>query len=125
MSASTIKWGYFITTGLFTAMIASSVFAFYIAQTEVAQEAFQNLGFPAWLVLPLAGAKLLGLLALWIRKVPQLTTMAYAGFFFNLILAIIAHVSVGDGEFGGALGALVLVLASFFLSQKHFANSEA
>lgn len=113
-----IKWGYYISTGLFTAMIALSVITFYFGQTEMAQQAFVGLSFPAWLVLPLGVAKLLGLAVLWFKKFPLLTTIAYAGFMFNLILAVMAHLNVGDGEFGGALGALIILIGSWYTSSR-------
>ena len=41
--------------------------------------------------------------------------MAYVGIFFNLLLAVSAHVAVSDGEFPATLVGVVLILASFFV----------
>ncbi len=39
--------------------------------------------------------------------------MAYAGFFFELMLGAGAHIAVGDGQAGGALVALTLAAATY------------
>jgi len=38
---------------------------------------------------------------------------AYAGFFFDFVLAFFAHFMVNDGEFAPALVALVLLFTSY------------
>ena len=90
----------------------------YIFNNEVATTAFTSLGFPTFIIYPLALLKILGLIAIWTRKSKILTEWAYAGFTFNTILATTAHINVGDGEFGAAMVALVLVLTSYFFYQK-------
>ena len=86
----------------------------YIFNHEAIEQAFTALGFPTYIIYPLAIAKILGVVAILTRKVKLLTGMAYAGFFFNFLLAFSAHAMVGDGEFPGALMALVLLLVSYF-----------
>ncbi len=44
--------------------------------------------------------------------------MAYAGFFYELMLAVLAHVMVADGSFAGAAVALTLLLASYVSGHK-------
>jgi hypothetical protein len=44
-------------------------------------EYFPKLGFPSWLVAPLAAAKILGIIAVLSNKSKLLTEWAYAGFF--------------------------------------------
>ena len=90
----------------------------YIFNTVEVENAFNALGFPVFLIYPMAAAKLLGLLAIWFRKSKVLTEWAYAGFFFNTLLAIGAHINVNDGEFGGALVACVLLLVSYNFKPK-------
>lgn len=43
---------------------------------------------------------------------------AYAGFFFDFVLAFFAHFMVNDGEFGGALIAILLVSVSYISWKK-------
>lgn len=63
-------------------------------------------------MIPLAIAKILGLVAIWVNKSKLLRKWAYAGFFFNLLLAFVAHVAISDGEQWGALMAMVLLFLS-------------
>ncbi|MCA6074648.1 hypothetical protein [Fulvivirga sedimenti] len=55
------------------------------------------MGFPTYIMYPLALAKGLGLLAIWLKKSRPLTESAYAEFFFNTLLALTGHLMVKDG----------------------------
>ncbi len=103
---------YWISTILFCAIMAFSVFL-YLTKTEMVEGLFSNYGYPAYLVYPLAAAKILGIIMLLWRYSKWLTYWAYAGFFFDLILASAAHHFVGE-PFTFPLVAMVLLLVSFF-----------
>jgi len=82
-------------------------------------EEFGNLGFPLWIIYPLAVLKIIGVATLWIKALPSLLReWAYAGMFFNVLLAFVAHVMVSDGEQWGALVALILIVLSRFSLSK-------
>ncbi|MFT6960484.1 MAG: hypothetical protein ACJAWV_000181 [Flammeovirgaceae bacterium] len=72
------------------------------------------------MIYPLATFKVLGVVAVLTRAVDWLKEWAYAGFFFNFLLAFGAHFMAGDGEFGGALVALVLLIVSYSAQKKAF-----
>ena len=74
--------------------------------------AFATFGFPTWLVYPLAIAKILGVIMILTKFKHWLTEWAYAGIFFNVMLAISAHLAIKDGEQMGAIIGLILVLGS-------------
>lgn len=112
-----LKLTHYISTGLLTAMTLMAV-VMYLTDLTAVQAKFEALGHPAHVVVPLAIAKLLGLTAIWTKKVKWLTEWAYAGFFFDFVLAFGAHVSIGDGEQFGALIAMVLLLVSFVSFRK-------
>jgi hypothetical protein len=76
-------------------------------------EMWTNLGYPTNLIYPLGIAKLLAVIALWQTKCSKTTEWAYAGLCYVFILAIIAHVNIGDGEYAGALVALILLVISY------------
>jgi len=107
-----IKIGYLVSTGLLTALLCFSV-GNYIFNHEFVSEVFTKFGYPAYIIYPLAAAKLLGLIAIWSRKSNFLLNLAYAGFFFNFILAFFAHVMVGDMEFPGAIMAMIFLITSY------------
>ncbi len=102
---------YWITTGITCAIFAFSA-GMYIMKYEMIAGFFPVLGFPAWLVAPLAAAKILGIVAILTRKVKVLTEWAYAGFFFDAVLAQAAHIDHGDGWMQLSLLAIVATILS-------------
>ena len=102
-----------VSTGLLTALMLMSAGMYVFNHDEMAAN-FLSLGFPDYLLYPLASAKILGLIALWFSKSNALKQWAYAGFFFNALLALAAHLGVGDGEFSGAVMALFLIGISHY-----------
>ncbi len=113
---------YLVATGLLTALLLMAV-GMYVFNNPATQVAFTTLGYPTYLIYPLAAAKILGLAAIWSNAVPRLTKMAYAGFFFNFVLAVTAHLAVGDGQFPGAFMALLFLGASYWA--RHHGTADA
>ncbi len=108
---------YRIATGLLTPLMGFSA-TMYFLQYDMVSEMFLSLGFPVFIIYPLAIAKYLGLIAIWTNKSKMLKEWAYAGFVFELILAIGGHVMAADGGFGGAVFGLVLVTISYVYYRK-------
>ncbi len=107
---------YLISTGLLSALMLMSA-GMYFFNNAMVQEAFTSLGYPTYIIYPLGIAKVLGLVAIWTKRSTTLREWAYAGFFFDTLLAASAHLVAADGAAGGALVGLVLVLTSY-LSDK-------
>ncbi len=112
MTNKTNKIIYLISTGLLTALMLMSV-GMYIFNYEMISATFTKLGFPTFIIYPLAAAKILGLIAIWTKKSNTLKEWAYAGFFFDFVLAAAAHININDGEYLPALVAIVLLLVSY------------
>ncbi len=106
------KISYYVSTGLLSLMMLLSVGMYFFNHEEIAT-VFESLNYPTYLIYPLAIAKLTGILAIWTKVRSNLVEWAYAGFFFNFILAAAAHVNIADGEFGGAIMAMALLLISY------------
>ncbi|MGB0778031.1 MAG: DoxX family protein [Flavobacteriaceae bacterium] len=85
----------------------------YFFQHAYVLTAFEALEYPGYLIYPLGILKILGILTLLIPGFKILKHWAYAGFTINFSLALVAHAYVGDGEWGGALVALILLYTSF------------
>ena len=102
---------YWIATGLLTALMLMSA-SMYFMKYEMVSQTFISLGFPTFVIYPLAIAKLLGLLAIWSNKSKLLKEWAYAGFFFDFVLALSAHMVVQDGQSGMAIAAIALLIVS-------------
>lgn len=108
---------YWIATGLFSVFLLFSVYN-YLSNYQMISDSFTSFGYPTYLIYPLATAKILGLLVIWTNKGGWLKEWAYAGFFFNVVLAFFAHYMISDGSQGGALIALILLFISYFLGKK-------
>lgn len=113
---------YRIVTGIFSLLMLFSA-SMYLFQNEVAVKAFTTLGFPTYIIYPLAVLKILGLVAIWSRKSEVLKEWAYAGFVFELMLAISAHLNANDGEFAPALVGMILILTSYVLGKKVYGDT--
>lgn len=108
---------YYTATGLLTALMLFSVSMYLFNNAEIVK-AFETMGYPSYLVYPLATAKVLGLITIWFIANKSLKEWAYAGFFFNTLLAFFAHVMIGDGQQMGALIGFILVIISYTFSKK-------
>lgn len=89
----------------------------YFSKTEMVQGFFESFNYPEYLVIPLAITKILGVIMILWRKSAWLTEWAYAGFFFDVILASVAHYMVDHG-FGLSVLAIPLILISYFLGKQ-------
>jgi len=78
---------------------------------------FTGMNFPDWFVISLAIAKVLGVIAILTNINPVLKEWAYAGFFFDVILATGAHHYTGHGMIGLSFYGIFLVLGSRFMDQ--------
>lgn len=103
---------FYIATALFSGIMLFSI-SMYLTKTEMIQAAFNTMGYPSYLVYPLAIAKILGLVVLWYPKFKTLKEWAYAGFFFNVVLAFFAHIMIHDGEQLFALLAFLFLTTSY------------
>ncbi len=111
------KMVYYVSTGLLSALMLMSA-GMYLFNNAAVQEIFIKLGYPTYIIYPLAIAKILGLIAIWTRKSNMLKEWAYAGFFFDFLLAGSAHINAADGEYIPALLAMVLLFLSYFFGNK-------
>ena len=124
---------FWIFTALFC--LEMSFTAYYeLLRLPEAAEAFTRLGFSAASFrIELSWAKVAGVAALLMPMVPArgviyvIKEWAYAGFAINLVSALIAHFSVGDGLFGWGWAAATGVLwglSYFFWRRLQMRSSE-
>ena len=110
---------YWIATILLCLMMLFAAFN-YIFKHEAIVEVFNRLGYPIYIIYPLAVAKILGVIAILTKKSKTLKEWAYAGFFFNFLLALSAHINAGDEILHSVPASLCLVLlfTSYFFGKK-------
>ncbi|SHJ17349.1 DoxX family protein [Aquimarina spongiae] len=94
----------------------------YLFNYERASGFFINLGFPTWLIYPLAILKVLGVLTILTKKSTFLKELAYSGFLFDALLALTAHLMVRDHEYMPALLSIVFIITSWAYDRKVFGN---
>lgn len=104
---------YWIATGLFSAMMLASA-TMYLVKNDMITGFFVDLGYPTYLVYPLAAAKILGVVAIVTNINRSLKEWAYAGFFFDFLLAFTAHVYANDDSQMGPVIAAALLFVSYF-----------
>lgn len=113
----TTKYMYWISTAIMCGIFLFSA-SMYFTKTEMVRGFFDQLGYPSYLVIPLAILKLLGVVAVVSKKSSLLMEWAYAGFFFDAVLAVVAHYVLQGGGYSISLVAIVAIVASrFFLSR--------
>ncbi len=108
---------YYTATGLLTALMLFSV-SMYLFNNDEISTMFKGFGYPTYIIYPYAIAKLLGLFAIWNPNFKTIKEWAYAGFFFAFILAFFAHYMIGDGEQGGAVVAMILLVLSYIFNKR-------
>lgn len=108
---------FWVVTGLFSLMMLGAAFM-YVSQYESTRAIFESLGYPAYIIIPLAIAKILGAAAILSNYSKPLKEWAYAGFFFNLLLAASAHYFSGVPSPLTAIVALALLIVSYVLDKK-------
>jgi DoxX-like family len=112
-----MKIAYWIITGIFCLMMlagaAMEIFAFGESVKFLGQ-----LGYPAHIAYVLPLTKILGVAAILTRYSKILKEWAYAGFFFDFVLAALAHYFSGVPSPIGAIIALVILMTSYALDKK-------
>lgn len=101
------------TIFLFSMLILTGVLYFIYYEELVVY--FESYGYPIYLIYPLAVAKIVGSIVILYGKNTFLKELAYAGFFFNFILAFFAHYMINEFDPFPTL-FMILLLISYFTS---------
>jgi len=107
---------YWLATAILCGIMLFSA-QMYFRNTETVEGFFEMLNYPTYFVIPLAVLKLLGVSMILWRKSQWLTEWAYAGFFFDLVLATAAHYYAGHDILDFSLYALIALFPSYFLGK--------
>ena len=110
---------YWISTSIMCLVFLLSA-GMYLFNYERASGFFIHLGFPTWLIYPLAILKIAAVIAILTKKSKFLKELAYAGFLFDAILALAAHNIAGDGESMLSVIAVVSIIVSWIYDRKVF-----
>lgn len=103
---------YWLATVAMCGVFAYSA-SMYFTKTEMVKGFFDMLGYPSYLVIPLAILKVLGIIAVSTRASKLLTEWAYAGFFLDAVLAFVAHYVQGGGYMFSIIAIVGTVVSRF------------
>lgn len=118
MNAKTKKLIYQASTALFSLSMLFAV-GFYFFKHGYVSDYFEMIGFPRWLVYPLGIVKILGIIGMYNNNYPKIREWAYAGYFYNCVLALAGNALCPEGEFtAGAVVAIILLVTSYLYRQK-------
>ena len=110
------KYIYWISTLiLFSMLILTGILYFVYYDTLV--DYFKLYGYPIYIIYPLAILKIVGSIVILSNKNKFFKELAYAGFFFNFIIAFFAHYMVNEFDPFPTI-SLILLFISYFLGRK-------
>lgn len=112
-----LRWYLAASAPFFVIFLASIVLTF--ADLEASRVATVGFGFPAWVVVPQGVAKVLGLVAILSRRSRLLTGLAFAGFTYDVLLALGAHLVQQDvPNIALATAGLLSTAAAYWAHQR-------
>ena len=78
---------------------------------------FVLLGYPTYIIYPLAALKLVAIVTILSNRYSDLKDMVYAAYLINMALATAAHLSIGDTPYHAYIG-LIAVPVSYIYSNR-------
>lgn len=110
------KIAYWASTGLLLLLLTWAAFSYH-AIHETQAGFFTAFGYPTYLVYPLAYLKIIAIFVIVSHRYNDLRDMVYAAFFFNMILALVGHIILGDFYGHALLGLICLPISYLFGNQ--------
>jgi hypothetical protein len=111
---------YWIATGLFSAVfIGSAVFG--LLDLDASKIEWARLGYPWWTFFFLTAGKLVGVATIVSNKLPRVVKdFAFAGFLFDLLLALGAHLAFPEINALLPISVLAIWWFAFAMDSKRF-----
>lgn len=103
-------WIGWTVTGLMAALLLLSAVP-DVLRIPDALVVFRHLGYPPYLLVFLGTAKILGVVAVLLPRLPRVKEWAFAGLTFDVTGALYSHLSVGDPPSVWAVPVMALTLA--------------
>ena len=110
---------YWVATGFLSLWMLFTA-GMYVFNYEMVAEVILGMDYPVYIIYPLAVAKVLAVAAILTKKSDTLKEWAYAGLFFDFILAASGHFVAEDGGYVPALVAIVVLFVSYSYDRKLF-----
>lgn len=107
---------YWISTALLSLLYLTSAYM-YVTKGDRVRQILTDLGYPAYLVPVMIAVKVLGVAAILLRVSVELSDLAYAGIFYHLLLAGLAHLGVRKPSAALPAAVGLALLATSFVTQ--------
>jgi len=107
---------YWLATGLVLFLLLVAVSTYHVIHDQQAL-VFTALGYPTYLVYPLAWLKIIAIIVIISHRFNDLRDMVYAAYFINMVMALVGHLVYGD-FFLHALVGLVAIPVSYLLGNQ-------
>lgn len=107
------KITYWAATALMAALMLFSV-QLYVLNHGAAAGFFEELGYPTYIVYPLAALKLTALLVILSNRWRNLKDIAYGAYYLNMIMATAAHLHAGHDPVHAYVGLVAVPLSYIF-----------
>ncbi|WP_459210131.1 DoxX family protein [Aquimarina rhabdastrellae] len=111
-----MKVVYWIFTALLCGLMLFSA-QMYFRNTAMVEGFFESFNYPKYIVIPLAIAKVLAVIAILTNKIKWIKEWAYAGLFFDLVLATAAHQYAGH-PIGLSFYGIIFLIISYAAGKK-------
>ncbi len=112
---------YWIATVLFGLLfIGSAILG--VVDPQTSYEEYRRLEFPAWILYPLSLLKVLGIVAIVWNGSKTLKNFAFAGYLYDLLLAVGGHIAQQEIQVWVAVFGLVLWTFAFVMDRIYFAQ---
>jgi len=113
----TTKIVHYIAKGLLSLLLLFSAGMYFFKNADISA-AFLHLGYPTYLIYPLAFAKITAVIVLWLPSAKAIKEWAFSALFFEFVLAYFAHVMKADGQEMTAVLAMVFLAATYITFKK-------
>jgi hypothetical protein len=118
VSDNVAQYCYKNATGL-VPLVSLGAAAFYISSHDMVAGMYREvLGYPTYIIWPLAILKIVGAVVILCRPSAVLADWAYAAMFWHLVLAFGAHVGAGDPGWPPALATWVFLIISWLTANR-------
>lgn len=107
---------YWVSTGVVLFLLTWAAISYHVIH-ETQAEYFTALGYPTYLVYPLAYLKLIAILVIVTHRYNDLRDMVYSAYFINMAMALVGHIIYGD-FFAHALLGMIAIPISYLLGIK-------
>jgi hypothetical protein len=120
--SSATKRKYQIALGLFSALFLGSA-VFGLLEIDASYLEWRHLGYPIWTFYALTIAKVVGVCTILSNRSTRLKQFAFAGFLYDLLLALGAHIAVPEVKLILPLSCLGIWGFAYFMDSKVFPKS--